>query len=279
MSPERGFGSTLTMPPAGALSCRFLRPCSARRRSKSAFSRLCRLPDTSASAPVLSDLIFSASSSSFWSASSTMSFACSFSILETVSPFVTSSLARCRSYFAFISAVEFCSSVMRACAVRLLDLGVGLLELRLLLLHGPLQRGPVELDDDVPRLDDRAALHQLDDLQLAGIHRRGEHDRLERPDLAADFQRVDELPGDDLRGREVGQRPATRGDEQADDGDGDDDAGDHDVAWPSHDCRQALHHDPARLPTLRATTAPSSRPAVMTASWAFVVPTVTARSS
>ncbi len=161
----------------------------------------------------------------------------------------------------------------------LLDLGVGLLQLRLLLLDGPEERGPVELDDDVPRLHDRAALHDLDDLQLAGIHRRGEHDRLERPDLAADFQRVDELPLRDLRGRQVGQRPAARGDEHADDRDGDDDARDHDVARPSDDFRQAFHHDPAWLPTFRATTAPSSRPAVITASWAFVTPIVTGRSS
>ena len=43
-----------------------------------------------------------------------------------------------------------------------------------------LQRGRVELDEHVAGLHRAAVLGQLDDLQLAGLHRRRQHDRLRR---------------------------------------------------------------------------------------------------
>ena len=82
------------MPAAGAFSWRFCRPRSARSRSNSAFSRLRIFAATSASIEVRSDLIFASSSRSRCSASPSDSFACSFSMRETVSPLLTSSLAR-----------------------------------------------------------------------------------------------------------------------------------------------------------------------------------------
>ena len=69
----------------------------------------------------------------------------------------------------------------------------------------PLQRRAVELDDDVAGLDDRAVLRELDDLQLARLHRRRQHDRLQRPDVAADLERVDELALLHLGGRQIGR--------------------------------------------------------------------------
>ena len=199
------------------------------------------------------------------------------------------------SYFAFISAVAFCSSVMRDWALGLLDLGVGLLQLRLLLLDRPLQRRCRRTATTTsPGLHHRAVLRQLDDLQLAGLHRRRQHDRLERPDLAADLERVDELALRHLGGRQVGhasRRPRWRTRRPPA------------MATTTHvissdDCcarrrsgrrrlgatargvlRCSSAHGCRGVPTLRATTAPSSRPDVTTASWAFVAPSVTGRSS
>ena len=51
--------------------------------------------------------------------------------------------------------------------LHLRDLGVGLLQLGLLLLHPLPQRRRVELDEDVARLHRAAVLHELQDLQLA----------------------------------------------------------------------------------------------------------------
>ena len=75
----------------------------------------------------------------------------------------------------------------------LLDFRVRLLQLRLLLLNRALQRRGIELHHHVAGLHHRAVLRELEDLQFARLHRRRQHDRFQRTDLAADLERVDEL--------------------------------------------------------------------------------------
>ena len=80
----------------------------------------------------------------------------------------------------------------------------------------PLQRRAVELHDDVAGLDLGAVGRELEDLQLARLHRRRQDDRPERPDLAAELEGVDELAAGHFRRRQIGHRAAAdRGEETA----------------------------------------------------------------
>ena len=87
--------------------------------------------------------------------------------------------------------------------VRLLDLGVGLLQLGLLLLNRPLQHRAVELHHDVSGFDLGAVGRELENLELARLHGRRQHDGPERSDLAAKLERIDELAARDVRRRDV----------------------------------------------------------------------------
>ena len=108
----------------------------------------------------------------------------------------------------------------------LLDFRFRLLQLGLLLEDRPLERRAVELHDDVAGLHGRAVLGELHNLQLAGVQRRRQHDRFERTDFAADFERVDELAARDLRRGKIRQRSAARLHVHADDADRREDARD-----------------------------------------------------
>ena len=178
-------------------------PRSARCRSNSAFSRFRFLLARSASFEVTSDLTLASSSCSFCS----VSFERQLGLL-VLDPRHRVALVHIEpgALDVELRAHQLGRVLLRGDARlggRLLDLGIRLLQLRLLLLHRPLQGGGIECDDDVAGLDHRAVLRELDDLEVAGLHRRGEHDRLERPDVAADLDRVDELALGDLGRRQV----------------------------------------------------------------------------
>ena len=87
---------------------------------------------------------------------------------------------------------------------RLIELGLRLTQLGLLVLQRAAQRQRVEIGDDVALLDGRAVGHELQDLQLAGLIRRGDEHRPERPDVAARLDDFDEVAARDLGGRDVG---------------------------------------------------------------------------
>jgi hypothetical protein len=75
------------------------------------------LLDRSDSPEVASEVIFAWSSCCFCWLSRRVSFACSVSMRETVSPLFKSSVARCTLNFERINSVAFCSWVIRPCAV------------------------------------------------------------------------------------------------------------------------------------------------------------------
>ena len=151
-----------------------------------------------------SEWTLASSSCSFCSVSSSVSLACSFSMRDTVSPLFTSSLARWMLNFERISSVAFCSRVIRDCAVACSISASACFSSD---CFSCIVRCRVEASNTTttsPALTVDAVLRELDDLQVAGLHRRREHDRLERADVAADLDRVDELAAGDLRGRQIG---------------------------------------------------------------------------
>src|SRR5207245_9758634 len=141
-----------------------------------------------------------------------------------------------------------------------------------------LERRGVEVDGDVPFLDLRAVLDELDDLELAArLQGRSEHDRFRGPDVAADLDVIDEITARDDRGGDSGHRPGSGIDRDPRAG-GDDDDGGADRqprgAGPGHRADLAASGDAP--PALRAIVTPSWSPLVTTASCVLVAPSVTA---
>jgi hypothetical protein len=193
-------------------------PRCARSRSKIAFSRLRWRALMSASAAVLSDLIAPRARAAAASASASGQLRLLELDPRDVSPFCTSSFARSMSYCARISAVAFCSSTRRACARGLLDLGVGLLQLRLLLLHVRWSVDPSNCTSTSPGFTIVPFFARVRIWSSPDCIGEVEHERLERPDLAADLEQVGEVAAGDLHCRHVGHRAPAHADEDAGDG-------------------------------------------------------------
>ena len=280
MLPDRKFGRMLTMPAAGALSSRFCSPRSARCRSNSAFSRFRRFAATSASAEVRSDLIFSSSSRSRCWASSSASFACSFSIRETVSPLLDVELGALDVVARLHQRGRVLLLGDARLRPRLLDLGVGLLQLRLLLLDRALQRRAVELHDDVAGLDrssrssrasgsaarPTASARTARSTSAAGS-RRGSRGCRRTPLVTSAVGRSGAAPRPTAGERAGRQRRTTISDRTTA------------LRGAPQRRRSRLIATAPRPRRSARSTAPSSRPDAITASCALIAPTVTVRSS
>ena len=132
-------------------------PARARSRSNCALSRLRFLPTGRLRAAVASDVTFACELCSFCSASRKGQLRLFVSRAAKPGRACSrSSFARSTLYFAFISAVAFCSCGDPLLRLRLLDLARRPASAPTASpASSLLQRGRVELDDDVARLDQR----------------------------------------------------------------------------------------------------------------------------
>ena len=210
------------MPEVGALICRASRPLCARSRSNFAFARLRCLATMSASAAVIVGLRLG-----FGLAQ--LQLAIRHYQLRLLELQLRHQVALSEIELRAIQVVPRLHHrrlvlLLRDLLLRLhlRDLGVGLLQLRELLLHPLLQRRRIELDEHVAGLHGRPVFCQLDDLELARLRRRREHDRLRRPDVPAELEVVDEVSPHDVDHGDIGRNVRARRHHET--------AGDHDDA-------------------------------------------------